>query len=215
VEESQEAAEGRGCRAGLQESLVVVAAVVQGSPEGEGEMVRLGNLEVVVGPLPRLEGNQAGVAVPKGVDVVVRLLHDRLISGYVSPWSDVERTCAPRRRTLRHGNVVVCIFLLLFFGHAWGRGLRHRNIVVCVLCVDAISQSGVYQNDQQPTFFFLSWPARRDSTLGWPTIFWLSPRTINKLALLWMLFNVFLLLLDDIVEFHLEVLEPLLVRFRK
>ena len=79
--------------------------------------------------------------------------------------SNVERTCASWRRTLRHGNVIVCIFFLLFFRRAGVRGLRHGNIVVGVLCVDTISYGGVYQNNQLATFFFLGWSARRDNTL--------------------------------------------------
>ena len=43
----------------------------------------------------------------------------------------------------------------------------------------------------------------------------MSTRTKNKFALLRVLFNIFLLLLDDIVEFRFKVFELLLVRFRE
>ena len=144
MEQSPEVPAGRGRLAGLQESLlVVVVAAVWESPEGVGERVRLGNLEVVEESPPYLEGSRAGVAAPEGKDARARVLHDRLISG-ASPRSDVERTCTPWRRTFRHGNVIVCIFLLLFFGHARGRALWHGNIVVCVLCVDTMIYSEIY-----------------------------------------------------------------------
>jgi hypothetical protein len=136
-------------------------------------------------------------------------------SAGASQRSGIKRTCASWRRTLRHGNVVVCIFFLLFFGSTRGRGLWHGNIVVGVLCVDTISYSGVYQNDQRPTFFFLGWSACRDCTLRRLTVFWLSPRTKNELALLWVLFDIFLLLRYDIFEFCFEVFELLLVRVRE
>lgn len=62
---------------------MVVAEAVEGSPEVVEKRVCLGNLEVVVvGPLLRLEGNQAGVVVVlAGVGVMVRVLHDRHVSG--------------------------------------------------------------------------------------------------------------------------------------
>lgn len=54
---------------------------MEGTPEVAEKRVRLGNSEeevVVVGPLPRLEENQAGVVVVlAGVEVMVRVLHDR------------------------------------------------------------------------------------------------------------------------------------------
>ena len=55
---------------------------MEGTPEVAEKRVRLGNPEeevvVVVGPLPRLEGNQAGVVVVlAGVEVMVRVLHGR------------------------------------------------------------------------------------------------------------------------------------------
>jgi hypothetical protein len=78
--ESQEAEVGRHRREGLQGSLVAVAAAVEGSPEGVGKKVHLGNPEVVVGPLPCLEGIQAGVEVPEGAVVMLKALQDRLIS---------------------------------------------------------------------------------------------------------------------------------------
>ena len=80
--ESQEAEVGGRRREGLQDSLVVVAEaeVVEGSSEGVKERVHLGNPEAVVGPLPCLEGNQAGVEVPEGADVRLKALQDRLIS---------------------------------------------------------------------------------------------------------------------------------------
>ena len=60
---------------------MVVAVAVEGTPEVAEKRVRLGNPEeevVVVGPLPRLEENQAGVVVVlAGVEVMVRVLHDR------------------------------------------------------------------------------------------------------------------------------------------
>jgi hypothetical protein len=83
-EESLEAGVGRRRQVGLRESLVVVAAAVEESPEGMEERVRLGNPEAVVGYLPCLEGNQAGVAVPGGADVMVKVLQDRLISGCIA-----------------------------------------------------------------------------------------------------------------------------------
>ena len=78
--ESQEAEVGRRRREGLRDSLVAVAAVVEGSPEGVKKGVHLGNPEAVVGPLPCLEGNQVGVEVPEGADVMLKALQDRLIS---------------------------------------------------------------------------------------------------------------------------------------
>jgi hypothetical protein len=80
-EESPEAGAGKRRQVGLQEILVVVAATVEGSPEGVEKRVRLGNLEVVVGRLLRLEENLAEVAVPVGLDVTVRVLNDRHVSG--------------------------------------------------------------------------------------------------------------------------------------
>jgi hypothetical protein len=73
-EESPEAGAGKRRQVGLQEILVVVAATVEGSPEGVEKRVRLGNLEVVVGRLLRLEENLAEVAVPVGLDVTVRVV---------------------------------------------------------------------------------------------------------------------------------------------
>lgn len=141
-EESQEAGEGRRRRAGLRESLVVAVAAVEGSPELVEQRTCLGNLEAVVEPPLRLLGNQAEAAAREGADVMAKVLHDRLISRCLSV-IDAERTCAPWRRTLRHRNIIVCIFFLFFSGHAWGRALRHGNIVVCVLCVDTFRYSGI------------------------------------------------------------------------
>jgi hypothetical protein len=79
-----EAAVGRCHRAGLQQCLVAVAEAAEGGPEAVEKRVRLGNLEVVVGQLPCLQGSQVAVAVPVEAAGMVRVLHDRHISGYLA-----------------------------------------------------------------------------------------------------------------------------------
>jgi hypothetical protein len=179
---------GRRHRAGLLQSLVAVAKVAEESPEAVGRRVRLGNLEVV-GQLPCLQGNQVALAVPVEADGVVRVV---CFLGEDPPAWD-------------YGNVIVCVFFLLFFGCARG-GASDGNIVVGVLCVDTISYSRVYLLLPQLNHL----PGLHPSTTAHLLV---VAGNKNKFALLQVLFNV--LLLYDIVELCFEVFELLLVHVRE
>jgi hypothetical protein len=197
---------GRRHRAGLLQSLVAVAKVAEESPEAVGRRVRLGNLEVV-GQLPCLQGNQVALAVPVEADGVVRVLHDRHISGYLTAIGCKAYVCflGEDPPAWDYGNVIVCVFFLLFFGCARG-GASDGNIVVGVLCVDTISYSRVYLLLPQLNHL----PGLHPSTTAHLLV---VAGNKNKFALLQVLFNV--LLLYDIVELCFEVFELLLVHVRE
>jgi hypothetical protein len=61
------------------------------------------------------------------------------------------------------------------------------------------------------TVTFFPWSACRSNILGSLAVVRLPSRTIYKFPLLWVFFQIFFLLLDNVIEFYLQIFEPFLV----
>jgi hypothetical protein len=114
--------------------------------------VRWGNREVGEVYLRYLEGNQEVVAGVAGCGVaVIWMLPSRVISARRIEW--VRLTCATRRRTIGHRDVVVRVHFLFVLRHTGWRAFWHWNIVVRVLYIRANQSTVEYtrMNDSSPS----------------------------------------------------------------
>jgi hypothetical protein len=97
-----------------------------GGKGGVGKPVVGGGMPAVPGGKP-WSGGMAGNDDDKSAERIgPQSTNEHLIS--------IRLTRAPRRGTLRHGDIIVGVFFLFFLCHTRGRAFWHEDIVVCVFC---------------------------------------------------------------------------------